>query len=478
MTRVKPVSSLRRAVRVGAAAAAAGTLAAIPSTGFGAAGGGSSGFSGGGGGFSGGGGGGFGGGGYGGGGYHYDLGPRGTLVVFGLIGGFFLLVFILGRLAVCAQRKIATWSRQHAQSRDRKTGRARKERATHIGPAAVAAADDDPYFAVDMVIPGADALFRAVQDAWQAGDVPRLRTMVGDDLMVEWTRRLDDFHRRGWTNVITIHELNVEYVGLVNRDDDDDDRVVVRMAAHMDDYVRDRFGRTIPHNGNPSQEAWLREYWTLQPVEGGWRVVSIEQDIEGEHNLYAPIIALPDDDVAAVRDEAVVERAQETATAPGTNLGELIDVDFDDNALVQARDLALVDGRVDPDVITVSVRRLVTAWAEAIDGKDDALLELAPNEIVTAMLNPQGPNSRLVVRGPNVRQVAVRQVVAADPIAVVVDVQMEGVRYVEDRDTVAVIAGDSKRRVRFVERFVLRLSEDDPTIPWRVTQAQVLSRSA
>ncbi len=393
----------------------------------------------------------------------------------GLIIAFFLAVWIVGMIAAKAARRAATWSREHAEHRDRTTNRARTERRRAIATASATAAGDDPYFDQAAVLTGAERLFRRVQSAWQARDVELLKTMVAPDLIVEWKRRLDDFARRGWVNHIEIHDLVVEYVGLVNRDDDDDDRVVVRVAAWMDDYVVDRFKRVIPHNDNPAQESWLREYWTLRPTaDGEWRLVSIEQDIEGEHNLYAPLIALPDEDLAGLRDEAAVEHAQANATAPGTNLGELVDVDFDDDAMLQARDLALVDGRVDPDVIAVSVRRLVAAWAEAIDGDDDALLAIAPRLIVDEMLRPAGPSSRLVVRGPRVKDVTVRSVVRAQPVSVVVDVAMEGVRYVEDRDTVVVLSGDSRRRVAFVERFVLRLSDDDPAVPWRLAKAQVL----
>ncbi len=458
-------------------------LILIPQSAFGAAGGGSGGFGGGGG---GGGGGGFGGGGGGGGGFGgggggygvgYNLGPRGTLIAFGLIIGFFVVVWILGQIAARAARRAATWSREHAVFRDRKTKAAREKRRREIATASGTAAGDDPYFAEAAVLTDADDLFRRVQEAWQAGDTATLDGLVGRDLMVEWMKRLDDYRRRGWVNLVGVHELGVEYVGLDNRDADADDRVVVRMSARMDDYVRDNFGRIIPHNDNPGTESWLREYWTLAPEGRGWRLISIEQDEEGEHNLYAPIVALPDEDVEGIRDTAAVEHAQENATSAGTDLGSLIDVDFDDDAELQARDLALVDGRIDPDVITVSVRRLVTAWAEAIDGDDGPMLEIAPRMVVDEILQPAGPSSRLVVRGPRVREVVVRKILPEKPVCVIVDVRMEGVRYVEDRDTTVVISGDPRRRVAFVERFVLRLSDDDPTVPWRVSQTQVLSRT-
>ena len=102
-----------------------------------------------------------------------------------------------------------------------------------------------------------------------------------------------DYREKGWTNIVTVHEIDVEYVGLRNGGASGPDRVVVRMSAHTDDYVLDASGAVIPHNGNPSREAWLREYWTLAPEEDGWRLISIEQDEEGEHNLADPLVPLP-----------------------------------------------------------------------------------------------------------------------------------------------------------------------------------------
>ncbi len=456
---------------------AAAIVVGAPAVADAAAGGGTGGFGGGGGsgGFGGGGGGfGGGGGGFGGGGGGYvpigPIDPRAAFFIFILIAGFFIAVWIFGMLAARAARRAATWSREHATFRDKRTKRAREQRSKQVKGAAMSAAEDDPWFAEETVRVNADRMFREIQKSWQAGDVDRLRTMVAPELMVEWERRLQDFRRKGWTNKITVRDLRVEYVGLRNEDDDTRDRMIARMSAYMDDYVLDRFGREIPHNENPSRESWLREYWTFGIRGDRWVLLSIEQDEEGEHNLYAPLVARPDEDVARMRDDTVIEHGVERATRPGTDLGELIAVDFEDDALLQARDLALVDGRVDPDLIEVAVRRLVTAWAKAVDDEDDDLLAIAPKMLVDDMLRPRGPGSRLVVRGPEVTKVVVRDVVPAQPIRVVVDVHVRGVRYVEDRDTVVVVAGDGKRRVEFVERFTLRLSDDDPTVPWRLAE--------
>lgn len=400
------------------------------------------------------------------------------MVIIFLIAAFFIAVWIMGMMAARAQRKVMTWSRQYAEWRDKSTKQARKRRAKEIRRAAPTAAEDDRHFAEGEVSAAADRLFRDIQIAWTAGDIPKLRTLVEGDLMVEWERRLIDFDRKGWTNIVQVRDLKVEYVGINNQADDARDRVVVRMSAFTDDYVKDRFGRLIAHSGNPSTSAYLREYWTLAYNGAeGWRLLSIEQDPEGEHNLTDPLIPLPDQDTARMHDEAVIEEGVRDAAPAGTKIGELVDVDFDQNAMLQAKDLSLVDGRVDPDVITVAVRRTIVAWAQAVDGADTDLLAIAPQSVVENLLRPEGPKTRLVVRGPDVQRVTVTKIIPEEPVRVVVDSRVRGVRYVEDRDTVVVVSGSNLDEVTFTERFVLELT-DNPTDPWRLVAVGELPPAA
>ena len=64
--------------------------------------------------------------------------------------------------------------------------------------AAAEAAQDDAAFAADRVGAEAGALFVDIQKAWDGRDRPRLRELIGGDLLVEWERRLDDFDAKGW----------------------------------------------------------------------------------------------------------------------------------------------------------------------------------------------------------------------------------------------------------------------------------------
>jgi predicted lipid-binding transport protein (Tim44 family) len=441
----------------------------LPATAFGLAGGGSGGFSGGGGG--GGGGGGFGGG--GGGGGFSGGGGTANPVASTIVLAFLVLIILI---AVFASRRKAidgTWTKAGARKRDAETAEARARRAREVQAAAFVAAADDPDFAMDVVVPQAEELFRDIQVAWDAQDVAALERMVGPELMVEWRRRLADFQAKGWHNRVVVRENSAEYVGMRNLPDEADDRVVVRVSAVCDDWVEDRNGARMHHTGNASSETWVREYWTLVMRDGRWTLGSIEQDAEGEHHLTSPLVSERADDVAALRDETLVEQAV-ADRAPGGDFAALTPLDFPEDAAAAAREMALVDQRFEPDVIEVAVRRAVAAWAEAIDGEDDALLAISDPVVVNELLyhGDASGRTRVVVRGPRLEELHVLGIdTRGTPPRVAVSAEVEGARYIEDRDTTTVLQGDPRRRDTFTLRLDLALG-DDPANPWRLVAPQ------
>jgi hypothetical protein len=171
-----------------------------------------------------------------------------------------------------------------------------------------------------------------------------------------------------------------------------------------------------------------------------------------------------------MRDEALVEGAVAEAVPEGTKVAEVADLQFEGDARAAALDLSLADGRFAPDVLEVAARRAVAGWAEAVDGKDDALLAVAHPDAARAMLHPGDPSgrTRLVVRGPKVRAIRIVGLdAAAEPPTMTIEVDLAGRRYLEDRDTAAVVAGSQSRETSFSERWTLAL--DGPAEqPWRI----------
>jgi predicted lipid-binding transport protein (Tim44 family) len=422
-----------------------------------AAGGGSGGFGGGGGG---------GGGGYSGGGGGYGgSGGRGgfSFVAVLIVLGVFAIFLVPGAIATMRYN-------QKRHSRARRVRRASAE-----------AAEDDAYLGHDAVQADTKALFAQVQQAWDARDRDTLNKLVGPDLMVEWTRRLDNFEKKGWHNRVSILEgPSVEYVGLVNREDDDYDRVVVRVQAKLKDFVENRQGNVVLKKGESSQTSKLKEYWTLARSGNGWMVVSIEQDREGRHQLDEKIVASPWSDDQRLHDEAVYEQAAADKLPEGFTPADAAEVDFVGDARSRALDLSLADARFAPDVLETAARQAVEAWAEAVDGPDQALEKVASPEAVRKLLyaGKSGGKTRLVVRGPRIRKVSIEDLDPnSEPATMILSVEVFGRRYTEDRDTTTVVSGSKDRATTFTEHWTLALQGPDDA-PWRLVKAGRRTKAA
>jgi predicted lipid-binding transport protein (Tim44 family) len=374
--------------------------------------------------------------------------------------GLALLYFFFARVVPHMQTSGATGRRARRRT-------ARRERKVEL--AAAVAAEEDPALAPDAVRANATALFKQVQDAWSRRDRAKLSRLVGPDLLAEWERRLDDLSRRGWENrVEVLGEPTVEYVGL----DAPTGRVTVRIEAKLRDYVTDRYGHHMYRAGRLSEIVRLREFWTLQHGENGrWMLISIEQRAEGAHVLEENIVADALSDDAGMRDETLVEQAVADAVPEGTSVSEVADLDYAGDAHAAALDLSLADGRFAPDVLEVTARRAAKAWAEAVDGDDTRLRSIAHGQAVRDLLHPGDPsgNTRLVVRGPEVRRIRIVNLDAgSEPPTMTVEVELRGRRYIEDRDTTAILSGSQSRPTNFTERWTFAL-DGDARQPWLLT---------
>jgi predicted lipid-binding transport protein (Tim44 family) len=347
----------------------------------------------------------------------------------------------------------------------------RKRREHQVEVLAEEAATDDPAFAPEAVKASAAQLHADIMKAWNDADPKALATLLGKDLLTEWKLRLADFEHKGWHNVSEVlAPPEIEYIGLVNRADDAEDRVVIHIRVPLRDVVYNRQNQVITRNEDANHDGRITqsEYWTLARRGEGWMLVSIEQELEGAHQLKEPIVPSPwaDD---RVHDEAVTERAV-AAAVPDEQVREVGDVDFDGDARVAALDMANVDGRFAPDVLEAAARRALAGWTEAVDGDDAALEAVAAPGVAAEMLYPGDPGhrSRLVVRGLKLKALRITALDAkADPPTMTVEATISGARYVENRDTTTVLSGSKDRQVVFTERWRMALDGRDDT-PWRI----------
>ncbi len=400
----------------------------------------------------------------------FGRGLRGPHVFFlggggGAVFGVIIALIVIGVLLYVAfgfarnrARSVRTLRRLHARVR-------------RVSASAAEAAQDDAAFDTDTVHKEAEQLFRNVQAAWSDDDAGRLSSLVGDDLMVEWNRRLRDLERRGWRNPVEVlGPVHIDYVGLTNREADAEDRVVVRVTAHLRDYVIDRFGRRYTPNGSGHVMSRVCEYWTLGKNDADhWMLLSIEGEREGVHELSEPLVATPWSDDARMRDESMVELATQDAPE-GVKPGELVDVDFSDDARAAANDLSLADPRFAPDVLKASARQALNAWAEAVDGDDHPLRQLATDDAVGSLLyaGDTSRHTRVVVRGLRPRSMTVSALDPdAQPPTMTLALELSGRRYVQDRDTTTVLAGSVDKEADFSQRFTFGL-EGPSEHPWRI----------
>ena len=347
----------------------------------------------------------------------------------------------------------------------------RRERVARVELASAEAAGDDAYFAADLVKAEAAALHRSIVAAWTGRDREALATLLGPDLLTEWVRRLDDFDRKGWHNVCELRSgPEVEYMGLVNREDDADDRVVVRVHGGAARRRRRRLrpraqaqrgGRrdaprspsTGPSAAPASAGCCSRSSRTARARTTSTRRSSRRR---GRTRRGCTTSRSP-----SSRSPTPCPTPRSARSSTSTTRA---------TARVQAMDLSVVDGRFAPAVLEAAARRAVEAWAEAVDGADAALERAATPEAAHALLYPRGTNSRLVVRGPRLAGAADRG--ARRPRRSrrrwSVEAELRGRRYLEDRDTAAVLEGSKERETAFTERWTLALADDDPATPWRI----------
>ena len=336
--------------------------------------------------------------------------------------------------------------------------------------AAAEAAEDDPRFAPDVVVPEAERLFSAIQAAWSQDDRAELARLAGKDLVVEWERRLRGFARRGWTNQIELKgPVHADYVGLRNAADDRSDRAIVRLTARVRDVVIDKHGATIHRLNSISDTHHICEYWTLGCSGDHWILLSIEQHREGLHELTEPVLPSPWSDTKALQREATFKQAA-AQRIDNSQVAEIASATISGDARASALDISLVDDRFAPRVLEAEVDYAAGVWAEAIDGDDAPMRAIASASAADALLYPNDPSKsrRLVVRGPRVRAVTIIELAAhATPPSMAVELHVRGIRYIEDRVTTTVLAGDKSVESSFAMRWRMELTDDDRH-PWRI----------
>ncbi len=365
-----------------------------------------------------------------------------------------------------------------------------RRRARAVERAAAEAAVEDRAFSPAFVQEAGRRLFKEVHAARGRSDAAALAELVGPGLLAEEQRRIDELAYRGWRRHVELPgRVQVQYVGLANRELARDDRVVVRINATVFDSFERADGSQVwpldrdylevaeqtfgpdPHLYNDE----IVQFWTLgkRPDGLNWIVLAIESATEGWEAVESALIASPSQDVGQVNDASLLEVAALDKPAGPVRASELFDVDYADRARAAALDLSLVDGRWAPFALEASVRRAVAAWAAATDGATGELRKLAGPELTHAMLHPTDPlgRAKLVLRNPRVRNVTITAVDPhTNPPQLTVEFEVRGRRYVKDVLSGAELSGSRSKSATTTERWTLALSGPDEH-PWQIVAA-------
>ena len=349
--------------------------------------------------------------------------------------------------------------------------RRRRVRARRVGVLAEGAVLDDPMFAPETVEGAARWMHDEIVAAWTAEDRRRLAAVLGRELYVEWEHRLDELRRRRLRNPVQRRgRLRVRYVGLRNRAGEAEDRVVVHVRARLRDALWDQAGRMMFRDSSDNGKRTRSEYWTLGKRDDRWVLLSVEADREGAYHLEEPIESSPSED-ERLHDEAVIERGVNASARPDLFSEVAADVPFEfaANTRMAALDLAGLDGRWAPDVLEAAARRAVAAWAEAIDGQRQPLIDLAGRHTANQLLYPEPHRrSRIVIRGPRLdalRTLSLQP--AARPPSMTIEARIDAYRYIESRSTGVVLSGSKTRMTTITEQWDLVLTHNR-THPWRI----------
>ena len=233
-------------------------------------------------------------------------------------------------------------------------------------------------FGPEHVRAAAETLFTEIQFAWDSQDRLALRGMIAPELLerVGAAARRDAGAGAGAIRSSSSDQPKVEYVGISAR----------RRRTASSSGSRPSFETTssiaadvtIRREGQFTESVRLREYWTLERRERALGPRLDRAGAEGDHALSDVVAPTAWSDEQRCGTRRCSSRPP-PRTVPDGHLARRssTSVQFSDDARAAAIDLSLADGRFAPDVLDVAARRAVAAWAEAVDGSDAELRQIA-----------------------------------------------------------------------------------------------------
>lgn len=226
----------------------------------------------------------------------------------------------------------------------------------------------------------------------------------------------------------------IDLIGVVNRNDEDEDRIVVRVRLRID-CKYPKGGRLGRHHAHPDQR------WTFGRSGTRWALLSVSGDPLAGPVLTAPLIPNPLSDTERLSDESLAELADRQKVGDHVALSDLVNAD--DPPAFALLDLSVVDNCFGPELIAAQLAHLLEAWEGAVNGSEGPLAEQASEDARNALLRPSR-GRHLIVRDVVLKSWETTDLeLSRHPPAIEVTMDVGAVRYVVRDDGTAVAGNQS-----------------------------------
>lgn len=264
-----------------------------------------------------------------------------------------------------------------------------RARARSAERVAAEAALDDPVFAPERVRESVAEILAQAGSVWRGTEGDGFQHRRDCQLIGSWARGLEQIAGSG---LRLARDPSVWIIGVVNRETEAEDRVVVRVGIVL---RRDPHARTMEGDGTvlATRTVELEQRWTLTRHADNWYLVSVDGDPLTGSALSLPLISSPVADENRIRELALREMSRDDTTP---DPGALID--RDEVGASQLLDLSVADGRFSPTLIEATLRHLIEAWETASGGSERPLRELASRRGAESLLHPGGRRMRRVIQ--------------------------------------------------------------------------------
>ena len=329
-------------------------------------------------------------------------------------------------------------------------------RATRAHYAAVEAAEDASIFSPDEIDQTVIEVVAIENGLRRSGGAGGLDDRPDAGLVRAWARSWQ------WLGdgLEIAAKPSIDLIGVVNRNDEDEDRVIVRVRLRID-CKYPKGGMLGPHHVHPDQR------WTFGRSGTRWILLSVSGDPLAGPVLVAPLIPNRSSDTERLSEESLTELADRQKVGTSVALGDLVNAD--DPPALALLDLSIVDSRFGPELIAAQLAHLVEAWEGAVNGSEIPLEEQASGNARNALLRP-GRGTRLIIRDAVLKSWEATSLdLARRPPAIEVTMHVEAVRYVVRNDGTAV-AGNQSDAHQMELNWVLELS-DSAHDPWRLAMS-------